>query len=175
MVLYLRDAAGLGRYVLPEPDLPPVEPLVPARPHDVDLRLAIREWERWWTRTARQSSRSTPPPHPPDWVELADLPTMRALAEQHFDDFWVWMGTVRNYELERRKSGRPLQLTEFVNGFEERLGRPVRPFVLSITELPLAGAGGWVLDPNHVLISSRLSDDDAALRSFLQPVVEALA
>jgi len=174
MVLYLRDAAGLGRYVLPEPDLPPLEPVVPPRRHDVDLRLAIREWERWWTRTVR-SPRSMPPPRPPEWVELADLPAMRALAEQHVEDFWIWMGTVRNAELERQQSGDSLHLTHFVNGFEEKLGRPVRPFVLTMTELPLAGAGGWVLDPNHVLISTQLSDDASALRTFLQPVVQALA
>jgi hypothetical protein len=87
LVLYVRDTAGLGRYVLPEPDLPPLRPAVPMQPQDIDLR----------------------------------------------------------------------------------------PFILTISELPLQGAGGWVLNENHVLPSTQLSENAAALTEFLRPVVEALA
>jgi hypothetical protein len=177
MVLYVRDAAGLGRYVLPEPDLPPLEPAVPAQPHSVDLGRAIREWQHWWTRTTQHSPDSAPRPRPPQWIGLEDLPAVRTLAEQHVDGFRAWIDPVQRTEMDKhRRNSRPerLNLTRFVNGYEQTLGRPVRPFVLQITVLPFEGSGGWVLNENHVVVSTHLNDDGDALMAFLQPVIGAL-
>jgi hypothetical protein len=73
----------------------------------------------------------------------------------------------------RRSSGpERLNLTRVVNDYEQTLGRPVRPFVLQVTVLPLEGSGGWVLNENHVVVSTHLNDDGDALEAFLRPVLE---
>lgn len=177
LVLYVRDAAGLGRYVLTDPDLPPLSPAVPVYVDDIDLRLAIRQWERWWARAVRPSL-DRPRSLSPDWAELraalADIPAMKALTERLFDDFRAW-SRGRHDEANLIRTHRSLALVRFVNDHEQTLGRPVRRFMLVIRELPVEGLGGWVLDRQHVLVSTALTRDAEAFRAFLAPVIARLA
>lgn len=163
----------------------------------IDLRLAAREWPIWWARALQQAPPETAPvtpeemlqaapPAAPDWHGLEDLATMRALAQEHHDDFWRWLDEVTQEEIShhrvprglrgRRRGGSdPLDLTRFVNGYERRLGRAVRPFTLHLRLLPLAEPVGWVLDEHQVLLSTRLREDAPALERLLAPVIAALA
>ena len=214
MALYVRDAAGLERYVVTEPDVGALEPAVPApagsghhrtpdeahdEAHDedeVDLGQAVREWPIWWARSLQQVPPEAPPatadealrmgpPSPPHWHGLQDLPAVRALAQRHHRDFWRWLNTVEHDEIERHHGSRrgrrggsssdPLHLTRFVNAYEHRLGRPVRPFTLRLRLLPLQQPAGWVLDERQVLLSTALRGDAPALEELLEPVVSALA
>ncbi|WP_380159298.1 hypothetical protein [Kineococcus sp. R86509] len=196
MALYVRDAAGLEPYVVTEPDVSVLDPPVPTHVATgggdssaqamTDLRLAVREWPTWWTRALQQVSATTPqeaqeagPPAPPEWRGLQDLPTMRALAQLHHPDFWRWLDAPKHTERERQRGQHggsdPLHLTHLVNGYERRLGRPVRPFTLHLRLLPLQQSVGWVLDEQQILLSTRLREDAAAMERLLEPVILALA
>ncbi|NAZ84086.1 hypothetical protein GTR02_19960 [Kineococcus sp. R8] len=184
--LYVRDAAGLRPFVVGEPDVGDLWPEVTVGA-DADaaaeLSRAVSEWPQWWARALHgppvgPSDAEPLPPGPPDWRGLEDLPAVRALAERHHRDAARWVDAARAEVQVGRlaRGGRdPLHLTHFVNGFEQRLGRPVRPFALHLRLLPLAEPVGWVLDGQQVLVSTRLLLDPGAVERFLDPVVAALA
>ncbi|NAZ84533.1 hypothetical protein [Kineococcus indalonis] len=113
---------------------------------------------------------------------------MRALAEGHHDDFLRWFDAVEHEQGDWYRRPRPLfgrrgrgggsdpgHLSRFVNGYQRRLGRAVRPFSLRLRLLPLAEPVGWVLDEHQVLLSTALRRDADALESFLEPVLSAVA
>ncbi|NHC15953.1 hypothetical protein [Motilibacter deserti] len=170
MALYLRDLAGVGPYVLP--DLPPLVPPVECAGDELDLGAAIREWERWWASMDVRLPGLLPMPRPPDWGGLEDAPTLRALLERRFPEAEAWVQGAKAAAAGRRRS---LHLTHFVNGFEQRLGRPVRPFRLWVGEVPVRGSAGWTLDDGHVLVSSELATDESELEAFLAPLIQAVA
>lgn len=174
MALYVRDAAGLGRYVLGEPDLPAVHPPVRPREVAVDLGSAIRQWEQWWARALARSDREEEPPHPLDFAGLEDLPVVRLLLQEHFEEIREWMGSVRSVQAQRAEAG-SLHLSGFVNAYQDRLGRAVRPFTLVVREVAVQGSNGWVLSPQVVVVSTSLAGDEQALKAFLRPVIDALA
>lgn len=174
LALYVRDVAGLGRYASAEPDLPVLQPPVPAQPVQADLAEVVRQWQRWWPRMLAERSEDAAPFGPPYWPGLEDLPVLRALVEEHFEAFSGWSRQVQLAEQARARRG-SLGLVHFVNGYERRLGRPVRPFRLDLREVPVEGRGGWVLSAGAVVVSSALLDDEASLMQFLQPVIDDLA
>ncbi|WP_432485829.1 hypothetical protein, partial [Kineococcus esterisolvens] len=135
MALYVRDAAGLQRYVVTEPDVGALAPAVPAPAGsghhltpdeddvgadvgaDVDLSQAVREWPIWWARalhqvpltqppTTPEELREAAPPAPPDWHGLQDLPAMRTLAERHHHDIRHWLREIKHNEIERCRGRR---------------------------------------------------------------------
>ncbi|WP_337063411.1 hypothetical protein [Kineococcus sp. G2] len=101
MALYVRDAAGLQRYVVTEPDVGALVPAVsapagsghhrtPDETHrrtqneahdedevgadvgaDVDLSQAVREWPIWWARALHQVPPTQPPTTPEELREAA--------------------------------------------------------------------------------------------------------
>ncbi|WP_328291540.1 hypothetical protein OG218_02060 [Kineococcus sp. NBC_00420] len=174
LALYVRDAAGLGRYASAQPDLPPLQPSVAVQPVGVDLGEAIRQWERWWPRALAERSDDAAPFGPPRWPGLEDLPVLQALVEQHFEDFTRWSRQVQLAEQARAENG-SLGLVHFVNSYEGTLGRPLRPFSLNLREVPVEGSAGWVLEPGVVVVSSALLDDERSLEAFLRPVIDSLA
>ena len=175
LALYVRDAAGLTPYVAVEQDIPPLLPVVPAQRHDIDLGVAAREWPQWWVRALQRPVEPPLLPEGPGWDELDDLPVVRRLAEQQHRHYWTWMGAAKAEEIRRARSDQAMHLTRFVNAFEARLSRPVRPFRLHLRVLPVDAAAGWVLDEQQVLVTSRLLDDPVALEQVLGPVVSVLA
>lgn len=64
--------------------------------------------------------------------------------------------------------------TQLVADLERTEGRPAQPFLLRITEIPVAGHELWQLRPDHVLVSAGLLRDTADFRRRLTPVVRAL-
>ncbi|MCI3927395.1 hypothetical protein MO973_45210 [Paenibacillus sp. TRM 82003] len=122
------------------------------------------------------------PPSPPHWRGLQDSPAMRDLAQRHHRDFWHWLNDIKLDQSAQHRSGHDrssasherLDLTRFVNAYEHRLGRRVRPFTLHLRLLPLQQPAGWVLDEHQVLLSTTLREDTPALKQLLEPVVSAL-
>ncbi|MFD0485397.1 hypothetical protein ACFQ46_22620 [Kineococcus sp. GCM10028916] len=195
MALYIRDAAGLDPYVVTEPDVGALHPTVLSQPTDqtgasvdatLDLRAAVQQWPTWWARALQQVPATTveeaqeaAPPSPPEWHGVHDLPAVRALVQRHHRDFWSWLDTADQGELDRyrgqRGSGDPLHLTRFVNAHEHQLKRPARPFTLHLRLLPLQQPVGWVLDEQQVVLSTGLREDARALEQLLAPVIAGLA
>lgn len=170
LAFYVRDLAGIGPFVLP--DLPPLVPKVEEQLRPPTNRgRATAEWERWWRSIDDELLGLLPAPRPPQWHGLEAAPTLRGLLEEHFNEACSW---VRAAQVDAHRPG-SLHLTHFVNGFEQRLARPVRPFLLRMTEVPVNGAQGWILTDTHVLVSSLLLRDEPALEAFLDPVVQRLA
>lgn len=165
LALYVRDAAGLAPYVVGDPDVGPLQP-APRRVDEVSA-AAVREWPIWWHRALTEPVR-------PDTSDLADLHAVRPLVQRHLRAFSRWHAD-REREWADEHSRRPPDLTRWINGYEGRLGRPVRPFRLTVRLLPLAEPVGWVLSGDDVLVSTRLQADGAAFRAFLAPVVDAMA
>jgi hypothetical protein len=70
---------------------------------------------------------------------------------------------------------RDLFETHFVADTAARLGRPPRPFQLSITVIPVQTAQGWRLAPEHLLITRSLLADRPAYQALVGPVLTELA
>jgi hypothetical protein len=64
---------------------------------------------------------------------------------------------------------------ELVRTVEAEIGRTVRPFVLDVTELPVAGAYGRRVSAGQVVVSRALRADAAAYQRWLLPVIRELA
>jgi hypothetical protein len=195
MALYVRDIAGLDPYVVTEPDVGALHPAVSPPPIErggggadaaFDLRAAVQQWPTWWARALQQVPATTveeaqeaAPPSPPQWRGVENLPAVRALVQRYHRDFWRWLDTVDHEEPERHRGRRgssdPLHLTRFVNAYQHRLGRPVRPFTLHLRLLPLQQPVGWVLDEQQVVLSTGLREDARALEQLLAPVIAVLA
>lgn len=166
LALYVRDAAGLTPYVVGDPDVGPLQP-APQRAEEVSA-AAVHEWPLWWHRALTEPVR-------PDEADLADLPALRPLVQRHLRAFSRWHADREREWADRFRHGDPLRVTHWVNGFERRLGRPVRPFRLTVRLLPVAEPVGWVLAGDDVLVSTALRRDARAYEEFLTPVVDALA
>jgi hypothetical protein len=100
---------------------------------------------------------------------------VRALAERHHRACWRWIDDRKREQADRFRQDDPLHVTRWVNGYERRLGRPVRPFRLTVRLLPLTESVGWVLSRDDVLVSTALRRDARAFEEFFAPVVDALA
>ena len=64
--------------------------------------------------------------------------------------------------------------TNLVRDMERDQRRTAQPFILWITEIPVAGQQFWQLRPDHLLVTADLLRDTALYRQRLAPVVEAL-
>lgn len=141
LVLYVRDTLDLRPRLLLPQDVAPLEPAVVPMPRDVLDRVdaaAVTELTSWWTKALKHPSNPPLLPDTPGWAGMDDLPVARDLAQRFHVDFWEWLRPAKAHELEQAQSD-GLQLTRFVNGLEKELGRPVRPFRLSIRVIPSAG------------------------------------
>ena len=54
------------------------------------------------------------------------------------------------------------------------LGRAARSFELKLIELPLCEPRAWFVEPDRILMSQTLMDDETTFRSFVQPIVELM-
>jgi hypothetical protein len=178
--LYLRDAAGLDVHV--NTVVPPLEPHV-----DLDARLALyatgpaaRDWTDWWE--------SLLDPHPEisgvpllvlDPIVSADVSgDLRWLIDAGYHDAQAWLSErSRTYAQERIHSPHSdrILITHITRAAEQRLGRRAAPFRFRVSVLPVEGAWGRRVRPEHVLVSSRLRADGDAFRAFVEPVIEELA
>ena len=181
--LYLRDCAGLGTI-----GTPAVSALKPAV-HCADPRQTVRgvggmaalkvEWEAWWYELVSDGRRLHEFPVPPHFPEFRAMPALQRYTHAHFGTALTW---VQRWEEARR--GRPRSaaanghrpvFAELVEERELELGRSARNFRLEVVELPLSERRAWFVEPDLLIISEDLYDDEVVFRSYVQPVVEIIA
>ncbi len=181
--LYLRDCAGLG--VIGQPAVCPVKPAVhcvsPRQVvHDVGGMTALRvEWEAWWYELVAHYGNGTALPTPPDFPELTSMPALQRLTHAHYGTALTWTqerdAAWRQRSLKRMHDGGQRCFGDLVRERELELGRPARHFSLSVIELPLSETRAWYVEPDRLILSEDLYDDEATFRSYVQPVVEIIA
>ncbi|GAA2666565.1 MULTISPECIES: hypothetical protein [Actinosynnema] len=169
--LFVRDTLALSVDTVPE--LPGLDPAVPVVvPRGVDRAGAAQEWLGWWADVldhARADRHGTSPADP-DSRSLAQRPALRGALRS-------LQGLVGDYHHRRSRRGRhaALPVGEVVRGVETRLGRPVRPFRLVITVVPVQGLVWERMTGSHVIASEWFLDDPARSAPALRTIVEALA
>lgn len=169
VALYVRDATGLtydGKLALP-----PLEPAVPRVALDPrDQAAASREWAEAWQEMLNAGMRD-----PMGRLEQpsANRPLPR-LVETVLPAARAWSARRRGEHAERSVNGSHCE-AQAVRDFGRRLYRPIRPFQLRITELPVASATGWRLNDQHSLVSTRLRCDQPAYLHWLNMLLAEIA
>jgi hypothetical protein len=182
MALYFRDVAGmLGAG---KPAVSPARPAV----HAADPRQltshkggpdALRaEWEYWWEQLVMEHPDARTDLSPPDFDAFSELPALQCLLQAHFGGALTWAKERRDEYLRlsqaREATGRNGLFGQLVEDREMELGRNARSFELSVIELPLSEPRAWYIEPNKVIMSQELVEEEQIFRSFFQPVVELL-
>ncbi|MCY0903443.1 hypothetical protein [Arthrobacter sp. H14-L1] len=182
VALHLRDMAALAG--AGNPALCATEP--PARtadPHQLTAGVGgtaslRREWEQWWELLLRSHPASHPELLPPEFQAFSGSPALQRLLQAHFGTALSWARERHSeYALltaDREAMGKTGILAQLVQDREMELGRNARDFTLTIIELPLAEPRAWFLEPDRLLMSSQLLEDQLNFRSYVQPVVELL-
>lgn len=182
MALYLRDVAGLVGAGTPA--LSNVAPAV--RPADHTMLTAgvggndaLRDqWEVWWGRLLQGFPENQASLTPPDFPELAGMPALQRVAHAHYGSALTWSREqAQLYSMmaaQRETLGGNKILADLVQNREMELGRSARDFTLTIVEVPLAEQRAWFIEPNRLIMSSHLLDDQQVFRSYVQPVVDLL-
>lgn len=181
VALYLRDVAGLEG--AGNPALSHVAPTVRAADHsmltsDVGGKPALRrQWEFWWEQLV-QGFPQAPVLTAPDFPELGTMPALQRVARAHYGSALGWAGErAQQYAMmaaQRETMGGHRILAEMVQNREMELGRNARDFTLSILEVPLAQPRAWFIEPDKIIMSSKLLDDQDVFCSYVRPVVEQL-
>ncbi|GAB3216409.1 hypothetical protein GCM10027586_09200 [Kineococcus gypseus] len=170
--LYVRDAAGLQPVMTP--DLPPLAPAVPVRPvPGVDVRVAAEQWARWWGRRDVHVPQSLPMPVEEQWQQVADGPELRAVLAAHFMDGLRWCSRMRSQQhaaLPPHRRHQRVAAGELVRELEEEAGRGARAFALYVTELPLAGAGSWLVG-EELIVTCAFLDEQPVARERLREIL----
>lgn len=182
IALYLRDVAGLVGAGTPA--LSDVAPTVNASDHSMLISGvggtdALRDqWEFWWGRLLQQVPGTQEALTPPNFPELAGMPALQRVAHAHFGAALTWSREQTHvYSVlaqQRETLGEHKILADLVQNREMELGRCARDFTLTIVEVPLAEQRAWFIEPNRLIMSSHLLDDQASFCSFVRPVVELL-
>lgn len=173
---FVRDAAGLRPEV--DPANPPLEPAVAPGPGGSEgdaAAAASAQWAAWWPRLLERGAAALRDLEPPDFPALAGTPALQDLVRARFDDAVAWSGDRRREHAEFARDPRRNVEGDAVRAAERDLGRRARPFRLRVTELPVAGDGGWVFADDHVVVARALRRDPDAYRRWLRPVVARLA
>ena len=182
IALYIRDVAGLTG--AGSPALSHAEPHIRAADHSrltahVGGTDALREqWEQWWSELLAGYPDTEPSMTPPDFPEFSAMPALHRVVQAHFGAALTWAREQNSaYSLlaaERETLGGHKILADLVQNREMELGRSARDFTLTIVEMPLAEQRAWFIEPNRLIMSQHLLDDQPTFLSYVQPVVELL-
>ncbi|WP_026555621.1 hypothetical protein [Arthrobacter sp. 35W] len=182
LALYIRDVTGLAG--AGNPALCHVAPAIrPADHHQLTAHVggtdALRsQWEKWWGTLVDNRTGRQPELAPPSFPAFAPMPALQRVLQAHFGSALTWAREQQSqYSLlsaRRENLGSPKILAELVQNREMELGRNARDFTLSIVEMPLCEPRAWFVEPNRLIMSQHLLDDEPVFLSFVQPVVELL-
>lgn len=180
VALYLRDVAGLAGA-----GSPAVSPVVPtvrtADPGQLTANVggpsALRDqWEQWWEDLVRDRPGNATKLTPPSFPAFAGSPALQRLLQAHFGAAMSWsrarMAEYGKMAEEREAKGKSGLVRELVQDREMELGRAARSFELKLIELPLGEPRAWFVEPDRILMSQTLMDDETTFRSYVQPIVE---
>ncbi|MCZ2403994.1 hypothetical protein IV498_12585 [Paenarthrobacter sp. Z7-10] len=182
IAIYMRDVAGLAGAGFPP--LAAAAPAIrPADPHQLTAKVggveALREqWEWWWRALLAHHPQMEPPMTPPNFQAFGEAPALQRVLQAHFGAALSWarerQSEYARLAVQRETLGGTSILTELVQDREMELGRNARDFTLTILELPLAEPRAWFVEPDQLIMSQHLLDDQETFRSYVQPVVEML-
>ncbi|WP_427018795.1 hypothetical protein ACQCSX_09805 [Pseudarthrobacter sp. P1] len=182
LALYIRDVTGLGG--AGNPSLCHVSPLIRPADHQqltahVGGTEALRaQWEVWWTALLASHPAPQPELSPPSFPAFSAMPALQRVLQAHFGAALSWAREQQSqYSLlsaRRDTLGSPKILAELVQNREMELGRNARDFTLTILEMPLCEPRAWFIEPNRLIMSQHLLEDEPTFLSFVQPVVELL-
>ncbi|MDP5227124.1 MULTISPECIES: hypothetical protein [Arthrobacter] len=181
VALYLRDSAEMLGAGLPT--LAPVEPRVHGSDHhqlisEVGGHDALRiEWEAWWEHLLKTHAEHSQAPSLPETAEFVGSPALYRVASAHRGAAFSWAeDRVREHtQQQARNSGAVETVVEsIIRDREATLRRRARSFTLSMVILPLAEPRAWFREPDLVLVSHQLVSHPAALRNYLEPILELL-
>lgn len=182
LALYIRDVAGLVG--AGSPALTPVAPHIRPSDHsrltaDLGGSEALRyQWELWWGALINESPAQQLMLNPPEFPEFGAMPALQRVMQAHFGTALSWAQEQGNaYSLmvaQRETLGGHKILADLVQNREMELGRSAREFTLAIVEMPLAEPRAWFIEPNRLIMSEHLLDDQQNFLSYVQPVVELL-
>ena len=171
LALFVRDATGLRPWT--GLDVPPLAPAVAARGRLAPAARseATAQWATWWQRELARQGRGERGYAMPD-AELGDGEELAELFLTHRLEGLGWTAARKGEHaaaLHRGTEG------DLVRAVEAELGRKARPFLLRVTELPVAGPFGLRVSTSHLVVSRTLRDDPAAYEEWLTPVLRELA
>lgn len=182
IALYIRDVAGLAG--AGNPALSHVAPQVRAADHSrLTAQLggeeALRaQWEAWFTVLLQQMPGLEIRLTPPEFSEFSAMPALQRVVQAHYGAALAWSREQsRAYSLmaaQRETLGGHKILADLVQNREMELGRSARDFTLTIVEVPLAEDRAWFIEPDRLIMSNHLLDDQLNFTSYVQPVVELL-
>jgi hypothetical protein len=180
LALYLRDVAGLAGAGSPAVSqvLPAVRIADPRQlTADVGGLTALRgEWENWWEDLVRERPGNATKLAPPSFPAFAGSPALQRLLQAHFGAAMTWsrarMAEYAKLAQEREAKGKSGLIRELVQDREMELGRAARSFELKLIELPLCEPRAWFVEPDRILMSQTLMEDETTFRSYVQPIVE---
>lgn len=182
VALYVCQAAGL--LGVGTPALSPLTAHIrPAEHNNLLLEHggleALRsEWDAWWAASIETLPRHLAPLVPPDFEAFAALPALRAVLQAHYGSALAWAKEQSaNYQMlagTRETLGGYKIIAELVQNREMELGRSARDFALTIAEIPLVDSRAWYVEPNKLLMSHTLLDNQEEFRSYVQPVINFL-
>ncbi|MFD1211281.1 hypothetical protein ACFQ36_04415 [Arthrobacter sp. GCM10027362] len=182
IALYLKDVAGLTGAGTPalcgaRPEVRRADPRQ-LTSHVGGTRALRTEWEQWWSLLLAEDRQIMSALEPPSFPAFADSPALQKLLQAHFGAAITWARErISDYNLlaqEREASGRDKLIDRLVQDREMELGRGARSFELKLIELPLCEARAWYVEPDRVLLSQTLLDDEQDFRSYIQPIIELL-
>jgi len=176
----MRDVAGVpSRHSW----LPLSSPAV-SRSGDQAPEAAGLQWDAWWDQAVREERRADDafwPPNlsslwtPPGFESLEWAPELQEIVAGHHSDAVRWSNERhQEHGATMLSSVGDMFETTLVKDMERARGRTAQPFILWITEVPVAGQQLWQLRPDHLLVTADLLRDSALYRQRLAPVVEAL-
>lgn len=172
--LFVRDAAGMRPPTVI--DLPRLDPVVEIRATLAPLAVAAasEQWAGWWEREMARQEGPDRGFFAPD-ARFGDGDELAALVEACREDASRWSSALGREALDAHlREPRAIEC-DVVRQVEAGLGRKARPFELSVTELPFAGARGWRVSTHHVMVTRDLRADVAGYADWLGPVVRELA
>jgi hypothetical protein len=182
MALYFHDVAGLDGAGFPA--VSAAEPYIRrADPRQLTAHVGgpvalRREWEQWWSGLVKEETANAAALDPPAFESFKDSPALQLVMQAHYGAATTWArerkAEYQRAAQEREASGRAKLISQLVQDREMELGRDARQFDLKLIELPLQEARAWYVEPNRMILSQKLIEDEAAYRSFVQPVVELL-
>lgn len=180
--LYLRDTAGLQETGHPavSPARPKVRMADPrqAVAHCGGVRELRDQWSRWWHPLATGNHQAVTVLDPPDFEVFKSAPALQRFCQAHYGAALAWgqerKSAYTKLEARRAATGRSEIFADLVEEREMELGRDARNFTLDIIQLPLSEPRAWYIEPNRLIMSQSLQEDEECLRSFVQPVIELL-
>jgi hypothetical protein len=173
IALYIRDRLALRSTFAIPPLSPPVRAVPPDR---VDVEAASGSWDVTWTVLTRGEPGALLPFAPIRFQGLTEHPALIAPWAWLYQEASAWDAALPSPRERDTREGRdPLLEQTLVANLENQLGRPVKPFLLEFTVLPVEGSWCDRTADGRLYLSDDLIADTATYTSLLRRLLEPVA